>query len=276
MKVWRLAARGCHAFLAGGEAVANPWPTRAPGIWARSGPRRALASGRMKGGNGGEWLLSAWRPLARIVSRRLYSGYSSPPAETVFGTPRNDWKKAEIKRLFEIPFADLILQAQLMHRTHHDPRDAEIGTLQRLIEHRSSRNLHPDFPMGAILEMRTGREERVTSLHRLATHSCHAREISVTAGGTHETSFSPPPKLMPVLEFDGLEIARTIAVARIVMPATRIRIAAASGRMSEALHTLCFLAGANLIFFSANRPQDNRCEGLFRTIWPARTRHRPR
>jgi biotin synthase-like enzyme len=276
MKVRRLAAGGRHAFFAGGEAVANPWPIRTPGIWARSDPRRALARGGMKGGR--DWLLSAWRPLARIMSRPFDSGYSSPPAEAAFGTPRNDWRKAEIKRLFGMSFADLILQAHLMHRTHHDPRDTEIGTLQRLIEHRSSRSFNSDFPSGAILEMRTGREERVTSLHRLATHSCHAKEISVTADSAHETSLSPRPKLMLVREFNGLELARTSAVARIVMPTTRIRIAAASERMSEALHTLCFLAGANLIFFSANRAQNNRCEApaIFRTIWPARSRYRPR
>jgi len=50
-------------------------------------------------------------------------------------------------------------------------------------------------------------------------------------------------------ELDPLEFVRTIAVARITMPASRVRLSAGREQMSDELQTLCFLAGANSIFY---------------------------
>ena len=47
---------------------------------------------------------------------------------------------------------------------------------------------------------------------------------------------------------DPLEFVRTIAVARIMMPASRVRLSAGRASMSEEVQALCFLAGANSIF----------------------------
>ena len=48
---------------------------------------------------------------------------------------------------------------------------------------------------------------------------------------------------------DPLDFVRTIAVAKIMMPASYVRLAAGREEMSEAVQTLCFLAGANSIFY---------------------------
>jgi biotin synthase len=48
---------------------------------------------------------------------------------------------------------------------------------------------------------------------------------------------------------DPLEFVRTVAVARITMPAARVRLSAGRQQMSDAVQALCFLAGANSIFF---------------------------
>jgi len=48
---------------------------------------------------------------------------------------------------------------------------------------------------------------------------------------------------------DPLEFVRTIAVARIAMPASVVRLSAGREDMSEATQALCFLAGANSIFY---------------------------
>ena len=48
---------------------------------------------------------------------------------------------------------------------------------------------------------------------------------------------------------DPLEFVRTIAVARITMPRARVRLSAGRREMSEAVQALCFLAGANSIFY---------------------------
>jgi biotin synthase len=48
---------------------------------------------------------------------------------------------------------------------------------------------------------------------------------------------------------DPLEFVRTIAVARITMPTARVRLSAGRQELGEAIQTLCFLAGANSIFY---------------------------
>jgi len=48
---------------------------------------------------------------------------------------------------------------------------------------------------------------------------------------------------------DPLEFVRTIAAARITMPNSRVRLSAGRQEMSEAIQALCFLAGANSIFY---------------------------
>ena len=48
---------------------------------------------------------------------------------------------------------------------------------------------------------------------------------------------------------DPLDFVRVIAVARIVMPQARIRLSAGRQQLGEAVQTLCFMAGANSIFY---------------------------
>jgi biotin synthase len=50
-------------------------------------------------------------------------------------------------------------------------------------------------------------------------------------------------------DLDPLDFVRTIAVARITMPTARVRLSAGRQQMSDAVQTLCFLAGANSIFY---------------------------
>ena len=50
-------------------------------------------------------------------------------------------------------------------------------------------------------------------------------------------------------QLDPLEFVRTIAVARITMPTSYVRLSAGRQQMSEAVQALCFLAGANSIFY---------------------------
>ena len=50
-------------------------------------------------------------------------------------------------------------------------------------------------------------------------------------------------------ELDPLDFVRTIAVARITMPKARVRLSAGRQQMSDAVQALCFLAGANSMFY---------------------------
>src|SRR5690606_20677212 len=48
---------------------------------------------------------------------------------------------------------------------------------------------------------------------------------------------------------DPIQFVRTIAVARILMPSSHIRLSAGRSEMSDEMQALCFLAGANSIFY---------------------------
>ncbi|MBX3588483.1 MAG: biotin synthase BioB [Ramlibacter sp.] len=59
----------------------------------------------------------------------------------------------------------------------------------------------------------------------------------------------PGTPLADQAPLDPFEFVRTIAVARITMPRARVRLSAGRQQMGEAVQALCFLAGANSIFY---------------------------
>ncbi|MHB1052309.1 MAG: biotin synthase BioB [Thiobacillus sp.] len=68
-----------------------------------------------------------------------------------------------------------------------------------------------------------------------------------------------------------LEFVRTIAVARICMPKSFVRLSAGRQKMSDAVQALCFLAGANSIFYgekllTTGNPEWERDQRLFDTL----------
>ena len=71
-----------------------------------------------------------------------------------------------------------------------------------------------------------------------------------------------------VEELDPFEFIRTIAVARIMMPKSKVRLSAGREEMSEQTQALCFLAGANSIFYGEKllttaNPQTKKDQELF-------------
>jgi biotin synthase len=70
---------------------------------------------------------------------------------------------------------------------------------------------------------------------------------------------------------DPIELVRLIAMARIAFPAARVRLSAGRDRMSRELQILCFLAGADSIFFgekllTAGNPAEDADDALFRAM----------
>ncbi|MES1264643.1 MAG: biotin synthase, partial [Variovorax sp.] len=70
---------------------------------------------------------------------------------------------------------------------------------------------------------------------------------------------------------DPFEFVRSIAVARITMPTTMVRLSAGREQMDEALQALCFAAGANSIFYgdkllTTSNPQAERDRALFERL----------
>ncbi len=77
--------------------------------------------------------------------------------------------------------------------------------------------------------------------------------------------------LSEVDDVDPLDFVRTIAVARILMPKSAVRLSAGRESMSESTQTLCFLAGANSVFYGCKllttaNPDEDSDQQLFRKL----------
>ncbi len=96
---------------------------------------------------------------------------------------------------------------------------------------------------GGILGMGEKDMDRVGLLHQLANLNPHPESVPINMLVRVEGT---PLANVPAL--DPLEMVRAIATARILMPASRVRLAAGRKQLSPEAVTLCFLAGANSIF----------------------------
>jgi biotin synthase len=283
---------------------------------------------------------------------------------------RHDWTRAEVRALFELPFPELLFQAQALHRAYFDPREVQISTLlsiktggcpedcaycsqsvrydtgvaaeklmsldavleaaraakdagasrfcmgaawrspnerdlgkvcamvegvkalgletcvtlgmldgsqaQRLKTagldyYNHNLDTSPEF-YGAIISTRTYEDRLDTLAHvrEAGIHVCcggivgmgESREDRIGMIATLASLLEHPESvpinmlmrvagtpLMQAEALDALEFVRTIAVARITMPASVVRLSAGREDMSEETQALCFLAGANSIFY---------------------------
>jgi biotin synthase len=96
---------------------------------------------------------------------------------------------------------------------------------------------------GGIVGLGEQPADRIGLLHSLATLPVHPESVPVNmlvrVEGTALHGAAP---------LDGIDFVRMIAVARIVMPASMVRLSAGRETMTDELQALCFLAGANSIF----------------------------
>jgi biotin synthase len=97
---------------------------------------------------------------------------------------------------------------------------------------------------GGIVGMGEEPEDRAALLHTLATLPSHPESVPINqlvrVAGT---------PLADTAALDPFDFVRTIAVARILMPRAHVRLSAGRTDMSDELQALCFLAGANSIFY---------------------------
>ncbi|GAB5605290.1 biotin synthase BioB [Sideroxyarcus sp. TK5] len=284
-------------------------------------------------------------------------------------TPQR-WRVEAIEALFKLPFADLLFQAQQVHREHFDPNAVQLSTLLSIktggcsedcgycpqsafhdagVENRKMLEVQEvikaakaaqaagadRFCMGAawrepskedmaaVVEMvkevkALGMEtcatlgmlndeqteqlrqagldyynhnldtapefygdiistrdyqDRIDTLERVRKAGMHVCSGGIVGLGENLTqragliaqlaNMEPYPESVPINnlvkvegtplaqqeDIDPLDFVRTIAVARITMPTARVRLSAGRQQMSEAIQALCFLAGANSIFY---------------------------
>jgi biotin synthase len=97
---------------------------------------------------------------------------------------------------------------------------------------------------GGIVGMGESREDRVGMIATLASLPVHPESVPINM--LVKVAGTP---LAAQGALDPIEFVRTIAVARIAMPRSVVRLSAGREEMSEETQVLCFLAGANSIFY---------------------------
>lgn len=97
---------------------------------------------------------------------------------------------------------------------------------------------------GGIVGMGETRESRAGLIAQLANLNPYPESVPIN----HLVQVKGTP-LYGTAALDPMEFVRTIAAARIAMPKAMVRLSAGRQEMSEAIQALCFLAGANSIFY---------------------------
>ena len=97
---------------------------------------------------------------------------------------------------------------------------------------------------GGILGMGESASDRVAFLHALATLDPHPESVPIN--NLVQVEGTPLAGTAPL---DPIEFARIVALARVLMPRSHVRLSAGRAGMSDELQALCFLAGANSIFY---------------------------
>ena len=111
------------------------------------------------------------------------------------------------------------------------------------------RNAGINVCCGGIVGMGETREDRVGFVHALATLPEHPGSVPINAlVPVKGTVLGDMLADTPMAQIDEIEFVRTVAVARIAMPESMVRLSAGRESMSDETQALCFLAGANSIF----------------------------
>ncbi len=120
---------------------------------------------------------------------------------------------------------------------------------------------------GGIVGMGETREDRVGMIETLANLPTHPESVPINM--LVRVTGTPMADVPPL---DPIEFVRTIAVARITMPQSMVRLSAGREDMSEETQALCFLAGANSIFcgpklLTTPNPAQDRDRGADGPAW---------
>jgi len=115
---------------------------------------------------------------------------------------------------------------------------------ERLDNIRKVRDAGMEVCSGGIIGMGESVEDRLKMLHELASMDPYPESVPINALIACKGTPLEDQKFV-----DSFEFARIIATTRIVMPKTMVRLSAGRSEMNEETQALCFLAGANSIFF---------------------------
>ncbi len=119
---------------------------------------------------------------------------------------------------------------------------------------------------GGIVGMGESAEDRVGMIHALATLPSHPESVPINM--LVQVEGTP---LKGAAKLDQFDFVRTVAVARITMPKSMVRLSAGREEMSDETQALCFIAGANSIFYGAKllttpNPGEDHDQALFQRL----------
>ncbi|MCB1750497.1 MAG: biotin synthase BioB [Gammaproteobacteria bacterium] len=119
---------------------------------------------------------------------------------------------------------------------------------------------------GGILGMGESRADRSSMLRELANLPRHPESVPINM--LVQVEGTP---MFGVDKLEPFEFIRTIAVARIIMPDSYVRLSAGRNQMSDEMQALCFMAGANSIFYgerllTTNNPEAEADLRLFQRL----------
>jgi biotin synthase len=119
---------------------------------------------------------------------------------------------------------------------------------------------------GGIVGMGETRADRAELIVQLANLPTHPQSVPV-----NNLVQVPGTPLHGVEPIDPLEFVRTIAIARIVMPKSVVRLSAGRTEMNDEMQALCFFAGANSIFYgdkllTTDNPEAERDMALLKRL----------
>ncbi len=119
---------------------------------------------------------------------------------------------------------------------------------------------------GGILGMGESRRDRAAMLLELANMPKHPESVPINMLVRIEGT-----PLFGNEDLDHLEFIRTLAVARILMPESYVRLSAGRTDMTDEMQALCYLAGANSIFYgdqllTTDNPETDKDRALFERL----------
>ncbi|TQV62542.1 MAG: biotin synthase BioB [Halothiobacillaceae bacterium] len=119
---------------------------------------------------------------------------------------------------------------------------------------------------GGIVGMGESRRDRAGLLQQLVNLPRHPESVPIN--NLVQVEGTP---LHGTARLDPFEFVRTVAVARILMPRSFVRLSAGRSEMSDEMQALCFHAGANSIFYggkllTTDNPDENHDERLFERL----------
>jgi biotin synthase len=116
---------------------------------------------------------------------------------------------------------------------------------------------------GGILGMGESRRDRASMLQQLANMAEHPESVPINL----LVKIDGTP-MAGTADLDPLELVRVIAAARILMPRSHVRLSAGRDAMDDSHQALCFLAGANSVFYgerllTTDNPEARKDRALF-------------